>query len=59
MARMEPLNKEDVPELTDFFAVVEQRMGFLPNSLPLQLPNMIAHIAKQSCRQVSGLLPSR
>jgi uncharacterized peroxidase-related enzyme len=33
MARMEPLNKEDVPELADFFGVFEQRMGFLPNSL--------------------------
>ncbi|MDA1088759.1 MAG: peroxidase-related enzyme [Proteobacteria bacterium] len=33
MARMDPLNKEDVPELEDFFAIFEQRMGFLPNSL--------------------------
>jgi len=30
---MEPLNREDVPELADFFEIFEQRMGFLPNSL--------------------------
>ena len=75
MARMEPLRREDVPELADFFDVFEQRMGFLPNSLltmarrpelvqafaglgkvvytptdslPLQLRNMIAHIASRA-----------
>ncbi len=33
MARMEPLNRDDVPELEEFFAMLEDRMGFLPNSL--------------------------
>ncbi len=33
MARIEPLNRDDVPELDEFFAVFEERMGFLPNSL--------------------------
>ena len=33
MVRMEPLNRDDVPELGEFFAVFEERMGFLPNSL--------------------------
>jgi len=33
MARMEPLNREDVPELEEDFEVIQQRMGFLPNSL--------------------------
>lgn len=75
MAHMEPLQREDVPELADFFDIFEQRMGFLPNSLltmarrpelvrafaglgkvvytpseslPLQLRNMIAHIASRA-----------
>src|SRR3990170_5615698 len=33
MARVPPLPREEVPELEDAFAPVEQRMGFLPNSL--------------------------
>jgi uncharacterized peroxidase-related enzyme len=33
MARVPPLPREDVPELEDSFDPVEQRMGFLPNSL--------------------------
>jgi uncharacterized peroxidase-related enzyme len=33
MARIPPLPREDVPELEESFAPVEQRMGFLPNSL--------------------------
>jgi len=72
---MDPLAKEDIPELAEFFGVFEQRMGFLPNSLltmahrpelvqafaglgkvvytptdslPLQLRNMIAHIASRA-----------
>jgi uncharacterized peroxidase-related enzyme len=33
MARVPPVPREDVPELEDAFAPVEQRMGFLPNSM--------------------------
>ena len=33
MARVPPLQREDVPELEDAFQPVEERMGFLPNSL--------------------------
>jgi uncharacterized peroxidase-related enzyme len=33
MARVAPVSRKDVPELEDAFAPVEQRMGFLPNSL--------------------------
>ncbi len=33
MARIEPLNRDDVPELQEFFGMFEERMGFLPNSL--------------------------
>ncbi len=33
MARIEPLNRDDVPELEEFFRTFEDRMGFLPNSL--------------------------
>jgi uncharacterized peroxidase-related enzyme len=33
MARIAPLPRERVPELEDAFGPVEQRMGFLPNSL--------------------------
>src|SRR5919106_2252616 len=33
MARIPPLPREDVPELEGSFGPVEQRMGFLPNSL--------------------------
>lgn len=33
MARLEPLARKDVPELEEYFAPFEQRMGFLPNSL--------------------------
>jgi uncharacterized peroxidase-related enzyme len=33
MARVPPLRREDVPELEDAFHPVEERMGFLPNSL--------------------------
>jgi uncharacterized peroxidase-related enzyme len=33
MARVQPLPREEVPELEDSFGPVEQRMGFLPNSL--------------------------
>jgi uncharacterized peroxidase-related enzyme len=33
MARIPPLPREEVPELEDSFGAVEQRMGFLPNSL--------------------------
>src|SRR5919109_2480760 len=33
MARIPPLPREDIPELEDAFDPVEQRMGFLPNSL--------------------------
>jgi len=33
MARIPPLRREEVPELEDAFTPVEQRMGFLPNSL--------------------------
>ena len=33
MARVAPVSREDVPELEDAFAPVEQRMGFLPNSM--------------------------
>ena len=33
MARVPPLQREDVPEFEDAFQPVEERMGFLPNSL--------------------------
>src|SRR5918994_3304665 len=33
MARVPPVRREDVPELEDAFRPVEERMGFLPNSL--------------------------
>ena len=33
MTRVQPLRREDVPELEDGFRPVEERMGFLPNSL--------------------------
>jgi len=33
MARVAPLRREEAPELEDAFGPVEQRMGFLPNSL--------------------------
>jgi uncharacterized peroxidase-related enzyme len=33
MARVAPVRREDVPELEDAFRPVEERMGFLPNSL--------------------------
>jgi uncharacterized peroxidase-related enzyme len=33
MARVAPLRREEAPELEDAFDPVEQRMGFLPNSL--------------------------
>lgn len=33
MARVPPVPREEVPELEDAFAPVEQRMGFLPNSM--------------------------
>jgi uncharacterized peroxidase-related enzyme len=33
MARVPPLRREDVPEFEDAFRPVEDRMGFLPNSL--------------------------
>ena len=33
MARVRPIRREEAPELEDAFAPVEQRMGFLPNSL--------------------------
>jgi len=33
MARVPPLPREEVPELEDALSPVEQRMGFLPNSL--------------------------
>ena len=33
MARIAPLPRAEVPELEDAFGPVEQRMGFLPNSL--------------------------
>jgi uncharacterized peroxidase-related enzyme len=33
MARVPPIPREEVPELEDAFSPVEQRMGFLPNSL--------------------------
>ena len=33
MARIAPLPREKVPELEDAFGLVEQRMGFLPNSM--------------------------
>lgn len=33
MARIAPLPREEVPELEESFGPVEQRMGFLPNSL--------------------------
>lgn len=33
MARIEPLNRDHVPELHEFFGTFEERMGFLPNSL--------------------------
>ena len=33
MARIPPLPREEVPELEESFGPVEQRMGFLPNSL--------------------------
>jgi uncharacterized peroxidase-related enzyme len=33
MARVPPLRREDAPELEDAFRPVEERMGFLPNSL--------------------------
>jgi uncharacterized peroxidase-related enzyme len=33
MARVEPLSREEARELDDAFAPVEERMGFLPNSM--------------------------
>lgn len=33
MARMEPLRREDVPELEEYFEGIEGRMGFLPRSV--------------------------
>lgn len=33
MARIQPLKRDDVPGLDEFFAVFEDRMGFLPNSI--------------------------
>ena len=33
MPRVKPLNREDVPELEEFFRPSETRMGFVPNSL--------------------------
>ena len=32
MSRIEPLKRENVPDLEPFFSVAEKRMGFLPNS---------------------------
>lgn len=33
MARLEPRNRDEVPELADVFAVAEAGMGFVPNSM--------------------------
>jgi uncharacterized peroxidase-related enzyme len=33
MTRVPPVSRDEVPELEDAFAPVEQRMGFLPNSM--------------------------
>jgi uncharacterized peroxidase-related enzyme len=33
MTRVRPVSRDEVPELEDAFAPVEQRMGFLPNSM--------------------------
>ena len=33
MAHIDPLNREDLPELEDNFQLTEQFMGFVPNSL--------------------------
>ena len=33
MSRIDPLAREDVPELEEFFQTFEKRMGFVPNSV--------------------------
>ncbi len=33
MARIEPLSRQDLPQFEDGFAIVEQTMGFVPNSM--------------------------
>ena len=32
MARVEPIRREDVPDLEDIFFRAEQALGFVPNS---------------------------
>ena len=31
--RLDPLRREDVPELEEYFRTFERRMGFVPNSV--------------------------
>lgn len=45
MARLDPLDRSDLPEFADAFALTEQFMGFVPNSMP-------------TMARVPGLLPA-
>jgi len=50
MARIEPLNREDVPEMEQMFRVWDERMGYLPNALMTMVrkPAMVKTLAALS-----------
>jgi uncharacterized peroxidase-related enzyme len=45
--RLDPLRREDVPELEEFFRTFERRMGFVPNSVltMARRPNVVRALA--------------
>jgi len=59
MARIPPLAREDVPELEDALGPVEERMGFLPNSLltMARRPEILRAVASLAQVARTGTVP--
>ena len=60
MARIPPLPREEVPDLEDAFGPVEQRMGFLPNSLltMARRPDILRAVASLAQVARTGTVPT-
>ncbi len=61
MARLEPLDRSDLPEFAEAFALTEQFMGFVPNSMPTmaRVPGLLPAFQQLAAAVfTNGLIPS-